>query len=718
MEPSRFLFRLARLYGVELSYVDNAKRVQRASVEALLATLRVLGVELQTPDEAKGLLRERLLWQWFRPIDPVAVIWEGDTPQVPLRLAAGPAQTLDCRLVREDGSELNWQVHTERLPVVRVHRLGKQDFLRLSLPLPASIGPGYHQLTLTVGGTDQQCLVIVAPRQVYSPEVGRQWGLFAPLYAVHRESGWPTGDYGDLCRLLEWVAERGGQFASTLPMLATQWELAADASPYSPATRLFWNEFYLGVDELLAQPGNSAVLAWRQSEQIEAQLAQLRQAPLVDYHGQMQLKRQLLEPLAATYFAQDTPERRSLETDEQHELLREFARFRAVSQRMETAWERWPARLHQGNFTAADFNQADYQYYLYVAWQVQRQLEQVRDRSHACGALWGLDLPLGVSPGGFDTWRWPECFARGAAGGAPPDGFFPDGQNWGFPPMHPHGLRETRYDYFIRVVRRHLDLAGVLRIDHVMGLHRLFWIPDGLEKRDGVYVRYPREELSAIITLESHRQRTLIVGEDLGTVPSAVDEMMQRRRFRGMYVTLFEASSDLDEPLASVPEQVFAGLDTHDTAPFASWWTGLDIDEWQSLGLLAESDVESWRSRRAAVRRAVADYLHRQQLIDEAALDPARILAGLLRLLGRSEAESVQISLEDLWLETLPQNVPGIVDERPNWRRKLRLTLEEIQRSPSVDQLLDVLAAARQEALQMQAQSSAEGTLPQATPLP
>jgi len=291
-----------------------------------------------------------------------------------------------------------------------------------------------------------------------------------------------------------------------------------------------------------------------------------------------------------------------------------------------------------------------------------------------------LDLPLGLHGAGYDTWRNPDLYVRGIAGGAPPDPVFTKGQNWGFPPMNPEELRRSRYQYVIAFLQNHLRYARLLRFDHVMGLHRLFWIPDGLTGDKGVYVEYPADELWAILSVESHRHRAGIVGENLGTVPPEVNAAMQKHDIRQMYVVQYEIMGDPDNPkLPPPPEKCVASLNTHDMPPYRAFLDGLDIDDRVKLGLIDEKIARKERRQRAKMRR---------------------VLKGTpLSFLSQSMANIVLANLEDLWEETLPQNVPATSTERPNWRRRARLSLEQIRRLAGIAEVLSHVFAQRSRSL-------------------
>jgi alpha-1,4-glucan:alpha-1,4-glucan 6-glycosyltransferase len=373
----------------------------------------------------------------------------------------------------------------------------------------------------------------------------------------------------------------------------------------------------------------------------------------------------------------------------------DYAAFRAKTERERTSWTLWHEANRDGRLACGDYNQADKQYHLYVQWQADEQMRSLAQKSNRGGSALYLDFPLGVNRDGYDVWRQRSVFASAASGGAPPDLFFTKGQDWGFPPLHPEGLRKQGYRYYIDCLRHHLQYAGLLRIDHVMGLHRLFWVPEGFEPSAGMYVRYPAEEFYAVLNVESHRHRAEIVGENLGTVPPYTNEAMGRHRIFGMYVGEFGIPSQKGQSLEEVRPGTVASIDTHDTPTFAGFWSGSDIEDRRDLGLLTASQSACEREIRATQREILIENLRRQGWIDQDSPDAAAVLKAWLRHLSAGAADVVLASLEDLWLEPLPQNVPGTWQERPNWRRKARYRLEEIRRMEPVMEIISAVNDAR-----------------------
>ncbi|MDM7917195.1 MAG: 4-alpha-glucanotransferase, partial [Candidatus Eisenbacteria bacterium] len=451
---------------------------------------------------------------------------------------------------------------------------------------------------------------------------------------------------------------------------------------------------YLDLEAACDLAGRPEVAVQRlSSEQRRAESAALRREDLVDYRRAMAHKRPILEELAQSFFDEgrdrSDPDYRSYL--ERAPRAEDYARFRATVERHHATWQAWPERQRDGTLQDGDFDLAAMRAHLFAQYALDRQFLDLAETTRRSGPGLYLDFPLGVNGGGYDVWRERDSFAIGASGGAPPDLFFRKGQDWGFPPPHPERIRETGYRYQIDSLRRHLRYAGVLRIDHVMGLHRLYWVPWGMEATRGAYVRYHADELFAILALESRRAGSMVVGENLGTVPKEVNEAMERHGIRKMFVLQYEIVESAQELPAVVPPDSVASVNTHDMATFRSFLEGLDIARRVELGFLSEEAAEEERAGRRRVRSKLVESLSQAGWIEGLAGDDPgtrTILEASLSYLAASESEVVVASLEDLWLEAQGQNVPGTTQEHPNWRRKARYDLEGLDQLPAVTQLL------------------------------
>ncbi len=689
------LRQLARAYGVETSYRDMANNSVGSYPDAVLLVLKALGAGVEKLDDIPRALEEHRQATWKRHLEPVVVAWDGGPPVVDLRFPVDrtPA-ALFCHLKLEDGDDRSWPCDLTELPVSEAVELSGQAYAARRLSLPISLPWGYHRLTVETPGMFDQSMIISAPLQAYPSHGGparRTWGVFLPLYALYSRRSWGSGDFSDLEALLAWVTGLGGGVVATLPMLSAFHDEGCDPSPYAPVSRLFWNELYIDVTRAPELQGCAAARALLQSPGFQAELESLRALPLADHSRQMALKRRVLEELTR-YFFDDVGAR---STDfchfvESNPRLGEYAAFRAACESQGIPWWDWPGPLRDGVLGDGDYDEGAKRYHTYVQWLADRQLRELSTRAHDKGLGLYIDLPLGVRPDGYDVWRERDIFAMDVSTGAPPDILYSKGQDWSFPPLHPQRIREQGYRYVRDYLSHHLKYAGLLRIDHVMSLHRLFWIPRGCGATEGVYVRYAADELCAILSLESHRHKCQIVGENLGTVPPYVNEMMSRHNMRSMYVVQYQLVPDPGNPLQAVPAaSEVASLNTHDMPPFAAFWRGLDIRDRLTMNLVDDAGARAeWQARQEA-ERALLLLLRSGGWLDGGdEEDVPAVMTACIRFLAASPAGVVLVNLEDLWLETEPQNRPGICGECPNWRRKARHSFEVFSGMPEVRAML------------------------------
>jgi len=638
------LVELAKLYGIQPSYVDMREKTQKANIDTLLMVLQSLGAPVSKSDDIKSALQARKQELAARKIEPVIVAWNGKLAQSSINVS----KIGDASLILEDGSTSSWP--------------------------PARLPMGYHKILICRNGHTHETLVISAPKRAHFPVSGRAWGIFAPVYGLHSKRNPGAGTLTELESLIDWMDEMGGQVAATLPLLPTFLDKPFEPSPYSPISRLFWNEFYLSPERSPEYPiHDSASRAPSAS-------------PLVDYRREMVRKRRVLEKMSRSLFEQSGRRREQMEEAvRMNPALSVYAQFRAVTDKAGTGWRNWPSRLKGGLIRESDYRQDDFRYHLYAQWLVQEQMQQLSERAARSSCVLYLDLPAGLHADGFDIWRYQNLFVQGISVGAPPDPLFTSGQNWSFPPMNPEALRADQYRYLIAVVRNHLRYARMLRIDHVMGLHRLFWIPDGMTGDQGVYVRYPADEIYAILSVESHRYGAGIVGENLGLVPESVNRALSRHNIRKLYVVQAEISQDSRHRLLKKPKtDSVASLNTHDMAPFRSFVDGLDIDDRLDLKFVDRKDAGKERKDRRRLRKSLRDFLKTKDLFQ-----------GSIEFLGKSKAGVVLINLEDVWEETQPQNVPATTKQRPNWRRRLRYSIEQIRESDKMQKLFERVNKAR-----------------------
>jgi 4-alpha-glucanotransferase len=682
--PDATLQELAELYGVQTSYEERPGGPEHnASAETLIAVLRALDAPVENRADVLSALRAKREEQRGRLLEPVSVVW-GQDPSPTVSLAGGAARA-ECTLTLESGDTEQWRAALDRAG-------------RIALPGPIPFG--YHQLRVRTAAREATGWLFSAPERTWDPEAAlaeprRDVGLFLPLYALRTERSWGTGDLTDLGSLLDWAGRRGVRFVGTLPLLATflgGGKAPLDPGPYGPVSRLFWNELYLDVERapgLERSPGAQRLLG---SAELRAQVARLRNERRVRYAESMALERRVLESLV-----HDLEEDGGLSGElavfsEQRADALSYARFRAAMERHGPPTHRWPTDARAGR---GEEPEHAVRYHLYAQWALDRQLRGLQGAGERGDAhdSWPpaptraelyLDLPLGTHPEGFDRWRFPDAFVDGVSVGAPPDPLQLAGQDWGFPPLHPKRTRESGHVYFRRSVANLMRVAGMLRLDHVMSLHRLFWIPSGAGPRDGAYVRYPAEELYAVLCIESHRWKCEVIGEDLGTVPPEVRESMRRHGIGGMYLLPFElevpapASAQPPHPPPPQPLSVVS-LGTHDLPPFAAYASGLD---------LAPDETERI-AERARWFQAVKEITGSNR--DDGAL---QVLPRALRTLAGTAARHLLVNVEDLWGETESQNQPGTVTDA-NWSLRAQYPLEAWSSVPELEETISSVVEAR-----------------------
>lgn len=690
----RLIRQLAGLYGVQIAYHDVNRRRHQASPETLLAILRSLGAPVDSYSDVPLAIRQWHAAHWQRMIEPVAVAWDGGPIILTVRLPVRDAGTiLQGHLLMEDGTTSEWKWLAGDLQTRDWVEIEGRWYVVKDLPLPVELPLGYHAFTLKTGRQSDRAPIIAAPMRAWAPpgiKDMRKWGVFLPLYALRSRDSWGAGDYSDMESLMDWVSSLGGDFVATLPLLPMFLDEPCRPSPYSPVSRLLWSEFYNDVaraPELEGCPEAKALIA---SARFQHELARLRESRVVDYGRQMALKREALE-LLARHIENGPPDRlRALENFAgDRPDVDTYARFRAAAEKQGTPWHAWPESLRNGNLREGDYDEESRRYHIYAQRLADEQIGRLSKLARRNGTGLYLDFPLGVDPEGYDAWRYQNVFIPGAAAGAPPDAVFTQGQNWGTPPLHPHRLREEGYRYFIACLRHHLRHAGILRIDHVMGLHRLYVIPPGLPSSEGMYLRYPAEELYAILSLESHRAQCLIVGEDLGTVPSYVRPSMRRHGLLGMYVLQYELDTRPTGGVGQISPDRVAGINTHDMPPFRQYWQGADIPVRQQKGLLSKAQARKELANRQTLTRGLVRFLRRNGYCKKAS--EADALRGSLAFLSASRSPAVFANLEDLWLESEPQNIPGTGEGPPNWRRKARHAFEAFREMPEVRDTLSMM---------------------------
>jgi 4-alpha-glucanotransferase len=685
------LRRLARTHGIQSSYFNvEAKRVW-ASDETLLELLAALGASVHGASDVERARHEAIVQSLRTPLDPVLVAWDGELPCFEIRTPAAAGEPL-LRLVLEDGSDD--APRSLRILGERTTDVDGTPFVARRYAIDRILPFGYHPLKWEASSASGESLIISAPARCYTGEDPRPpWGLFAPLYALRSATDWGAGSYSELRRLAAFVRGENGHLVGILPILPCFYRKNAEPSPYLPVTRLLWSEFYIDVEGIDFVADCREALELLNSTLFRDEQARVHQDALVDYPGTMRLKRQVLEALAR-FVERDRPALRQ-EMEQflvRRPLVRDYAAFRATLEATNQTWHDWPARMRSGNLDGNAGDAAVERYYEFAQWLAHRQLEDVNESPDTANLY--LDLPVGVHPDGYDAWRHQAIHLTGASCGAPPDIVFTTGQDWQAPPMHPAALRRHGYAYWRSCLQHHMRHCDVLRIDHVMGLHRMYCIPQGRSAAEGAYIRYPFAELYAVLTLESHRNRTRIVGEDLGTVPHAVRAAMARHGLDRMFVLYYEMPGLESGRGLAVPRNSLACISTHDMPPFAAIWRGLDIRQQAEMGILARERLPAARAERRRVRQKLLGWLELHAPLKPSG-EERSVLRSIISWLGASRARYVMANIEDFWSETRQPNVPGSGARHPSWVQRLAMTLEDMMDDSQTKEMTGILERER-----------------------
>ncbi len=741
------LERLCEGAQIRTDFIDIWGKHNAVPETSLVALLKELGIDAADPARAAEAERAQAAaraGEWLPPVIVVAADsadWRVPL-QVPVSRAGSARGTLHWALELESGERHAGVLAPEAQ----------------ALAPGVALAPGYHRLTLGESGeggdggdggsAHAAMLVLATPARCWRPPIledgTRLWGPALQLYALRSPRNWGIGDFGDLLRLVEQCAERGAGIVGVNPLHALFPHNPAHISPYSPSSRVMLNVLYLDVEAIADYGETDIVQRLVRSPEFQARLARLREAELVDHVGVATAKFEVLERLYAHFRERHLG---APAQDQRAEAFRAFqvagaaalrrhALFEALQERFHAddasvwGWPVWPApyRDHDAEavktFCAERLDRVEY--FEYLQWQVALQLERVAARCDALGMEIGLylDLAVSVDRAGSDAWTYRECYALGASVGAPPDDFNMGGQNWGLPPFRPDALRRLHYAPFVNALRNTMRLAGALRIDHVMGLMRLFWIPPGGQPKDGAYVHYALDEMLAIVAIESHRNHCLVIGEDLGTVADELRAALARYGVLSYRVLFFErdAAGEFLPPDA-LPREALVSVSTHDLPTLAGWWEGHDVRLRQTLDLFPNDtirDAEAVRRAQDRVRLMLA--LERAKLLPEGAsadaLPPALdapMIEAVHAYAAAAPSRLMMVQLEDALGLVEQANLPSTVDEHPNWRRKLPLELDALFENPRLQALFARQATLRPHPLRSGAPSAHRAKVPRAT---
>ncbi|MFV0430462.1 MAG: 4-alpha-glucanotransferase [Arachnia sp.] len=695
---------LADHYGIAREFWDWKGRHTSIRAAAVVAVLAALGVEAATEEQQEAALSGLDAARWRRVLPRCTVIEQGQPLYVNVHVPAGSAVEVGVR-TESGGWRQAWQVDNWA-PDREIDGAWRGE---ATFGLGDDVETGYHRLVArTVEGEHEEPL-IVTPSFVGIPATirgGRVWGYAAQLYSVSGAKGWGVGDLADLADLATWAGatQRAG-FVLVNPLHAAESCAPMEPSPYLPSSRRFLNPLYVRPERIeeyakLDRHGRSHIRKRRKSVRNAGagiDRDAVWQAKIDALEVVFQQRRSAARQIAFAHF-RDT-----------HGLaLHRFALWSALGEVHGPDWRQWPEEFRDVTSAAvaafAAENSQRVEFFEWLQWvattQVSRAQSAAREVDMPLGVI--ADLAVGVNIHGAETWLMPDMFAQGVTVGAPPDQYNQAGQDWGQPPWRPDRLEEAGYEPFTAMVRAALQGVGGVRIDHIIGLFRLWWVPEGLEPSMGTYVRNNHEAMVGILALEASRAGALVVGEDLGTVEPWVRDYLARRGILGTSVLWFE-SDDAGDPLQAQwwREYAMASVTTHDLPPTLGYLAGDHIRLRESLGLLTEPLDDELADAAAEHDRWIAKLRHDGFLADAAADDPKQIMLALHRFLVTTPSRVLAVSLADAVGERRTQNQPGTIDQYPNWRVSLadeagqRLSLEEIFTAELPGELAAIMNAPR-----------------------
>ena len=727
---SQSLARLAAAYGI-LPFYWDIQGVQHVSAkETKIKLLHALGVACDDERQIEESLEKLKISKWQKFCEPITAIRQS---HLPIRFRYRYSINLGHR-------DCYWQIEFEKKGnaqgsfllsngrVIETSVCNGVEYVLSEILLPISPPLGYHKLKFEIKCENNvktefasESFLIIAPDSCYIHPLldkGRRfWGLSAQLYSLASDSNWGIGDFGDLKRLAQYVASLGGSFIGLNPLHCTSPRGDAGISPYSPASRLAMNPMYLDIERCAQFLGSPIIKQFMEDENYKKAKAEVRSQDSVSYRKVAEIKFAALEELYTDFCANHLNSNTLLAKEfrsfvrKRGEELRKFAEYCAIQEHFQKkdsgvwGWPLWEEEYRDvENKAVRSFckkNQIRVRFYLFLQWLIDKQLQEFKEFAKEQGLQIGLylDLALGAAIAGSEAWANKDMYMFSASIGAPADKLAPQGQNWGLPALNPQKMREVGYKPIIEVLRSNMMYGGALRIDHVMSLQRLYLVPRGSKASDGAYLRYDLQELLAIIALESQRNKCMIIGEDLGTVPDEVRAGMYESKTLAYKVLYFMKNYTNGSFISTnlYPRCSLVVSATHDLATLRGFWEGNDLRLRKELKLHEDEVLSELKEERAGDRHALIQALKQngllteveaQKVLSEPNLFSFELLSAIHLFLAKSPCMLQAIQIEDLITQRDQANLPGTTIEHPNWKRRLSREIEDIFSDVHIRQLL------------------------------
>lgn len=722
---------LVEMRGIETQYVDAWGKPTQVNESTKNKLLEVMGHNISSEDSIAHEIQQKVADVWLKPLDPVQVVRRNEhiviTVKLPIELVNDPhTLVIQC----EDGSKLTQDFTPVDADLIDATNINDIEFQAYAIYVDAEIPLGYHSVELLADGSDAlaKMRLIVAPVRCYAPEPIAQgekiWGLSVQLYCLRSESNWGIGDFSDLAFLVEKSAQLGADFIGLNPIHALYPSNPEACSPYGPSSRRWLNYLYIDVARIEGY-NDESVQTLISNTGFQQQLNHVRQIDYIDYEAVASLKLEALsrvfDVFNTKYLTKNTKVNKAFKTfvAEGGESLDVLATFDAMMEHLKSegkeswGWPVFPAKYT--DFSSPDVAKFKKKYadrvkfYLFLQWQASLQFNAASQKAADLGMTIGLyrDLAVGVSEGSAEIWGNKDLYCTDASVGAPPDILGPLGQNWGLPPMDPEKLFAQAYQPIIDLFASNMHASGALRIDHAMALLRLWWIKKGDHAKEGGYVYYPVDDLLGILALESQRNKSLVIGEDLGTVPEEIRSKLAENGIYSYRVFFFEQAEDggFFSP-SHYPVQSMSTLTTHDMPTLIGYWHCHDLELGKEVGLYRDECVLSTLYKdRHANKQQILDTLHGHLSVDESVGRDVNhtpmtetLNFGMQAHMASGSSALLSLQLED-WLQMdKPVNIPGTFNEYPNWKRKLSRSLSTTFDDPSILYLAERVDNARKQA--------------------
>jgi 4-alpha-glucanotransferase len=703
---------LSQNYGIQAAALNARGEEVVTTPAAKMAMLAAMGVDARDEDLALTALSALEHEEWNNPLPPVLVTYADTAPICVPIVMPTDTEVVHWLVTCEDGLQRCGKAKFEELELIQERTTSAQSMQRRLLIISERLALGYHKMRLAAEPMEMS--LIVTPRKCWLPEGvnrgDRFWGISAQLYLLRSEHNWGIGDLTDLRHLIETAKESGADIVGVNPLHAMFPDSSEQASPYSPSDRNLLNILNIDVEAIPEFAESVEAKRLTSSTEFSGAIENARQSDHVTYSEVAARKIEALK-LVFEAFCRNKSVKRCNEfsafIDERASLLDRACTFQALRAHFADRnphladSKNWPDEFRNFRSPAvarwAGENRSLVEFQLWMQWIADQQLKAASEAASTMAIGLYRDLAVGSDPAGAEMWCHSDALLPNVHIGAPADIWNPAGQDWGLPPFHPKRLRHEAYRPFIELLQSNMRYSGALRIDHAMALKRLYWIPASGKASDGAFIEYPMDDLIGILALESHRNRCLVIGEDLGTVPAGFRERMQEANVLSYKVLFFERNEQGFARPEDYPYLSLSVASSHDLPTLSGWWLESDLNAKATLNLFPSPTLEQEaRQQRTVDRRDLISRLRSQNLISCAEVDPQTFSSAAHGFLGRTGSMITLIQLDDLTGEIEQVNMPATTDAtNPNWRRKQSISLEDLNERTELNELASALQETR-----------------------